>query len=56
MTQQNITIEKARQILGERADTMKDKDVQEILNALYFLCEKAVQNMLETPRKEDNAN
>ena len=55
MIQQNINIEMAREKLGSRADKMKDKDIQEVLNSLYFLCEQVLQGHA-VDRKEIHAN
>lgn len=42
---QNITIEKAREILGKKADCLKDKELQCIIRALYALSESAVKSV-----------
>ncbi|MBI3380262.1 hypothetical protein HY029_05905 [Candidatus Gottesmanbacteria bacterium] len=37
---QKITIQKAREILGERASKMTNDQIEQILNFLYSLCYK----------------
>lgn len=40
-----ISISKARKILGESSNNMTDEKVQSILNYLYFICEKVINNL-----------
>lgn len=54
--ERKITVDLARQKLGDRAKNMKDQDVQEILNSLYFLCEQVVKNVYNNAGKENNAD
>lgn len=41
----NINIDQARKRLGKSVEMMKDKDIQEILNTIYFLCERVVEDI-----------
>jgi len=41
---QKVTITKAREILGKKAENMSDKQVQNILDLLYALSTRALAN------------
>jgi hypothetical protein len=42
MTKQNITVEQARERLGEKFKDMSDKQIEGILNMLYNFAERIV--------------
>jgi hypothetical protein len=42
MTKQNITVEQARERLGDKFKDMSDKQIKEILNMLYNFAERIV--------------
>ena len=46
--EKRVTIKKAREILGAKAESLTDKQVEIILRSLYALCEKVVQNVINT--------
>lgn len=47
MTQQIITIEYARQKLGERGKKMTDKEISNLLSTLRILCNKVIDSVVE---------
>lgn len=47
MTQKLITIEYARQKLGERGKTMTDQQVSDLLNMLRLICNKTIDAVVE---------
>ena len=42
-----ITVEYARQKLGERGKKMTDKQINDILAMLRFICNKAIDGVME---------
>lgn len=42
-----ITIEYARQKLGKKAEQMTDKQIEDLLNLLRVLCNKAISSVVE---------
>lgn len=42
-----ITIDEAREILGERAKTMTDEEVNNLLNTMRLLCNKTIDAVVE---------
>lgn len=54
MIYQNINPKIAREKLGEISRKMSDKDIQEILNCLYFMCDQTVNGLWEKDSKELN--
>lgn len=42
----NITIDQARKKLGEKAKDMTDKQVGQILEVLYILCDRVVKSVI----------
>ncbi len=50
MTQKTITIEHARQKLGERGEKMSDQQIQNLINTLRLLCNKAIDSVIEINR------
>ena len=49
-----ITIEAARQKLGKRGERLTDKQINDILSMLRFICNKAIDGVIEG--KADYAN
>lgn len=47
MTQKEITIEYARQKLGERGKQMTDKEIGNLLSTLRILCNKVIDRVVE---------
>lgn len=47
MYERKISIDDVRKRLGTKSAGLKDKDVQEILNGLYFLCEQVVEQTVK---------
>ena len=47
MTQKEITIEYARQILGERGKKMTDSQIGDLLTTLRFLCNKTIDLVVQ---------
>lgn len=47
MTQKEITIEYAREKLGERAGKMTDKEINDLLTFLRTLCNKTIDGVIE---------
>jgi hypothetical protein len=45
MTKHNITVEQARQRLGDRAKDLSDKQIEGILNMLYTLSERVIKQV-----------
>jgi hypothetical protein len=45
MTKHNITVEQARKRLGDKAQNLSDKQVEGILNMLYTLSERVVNQV-----------
>ncbi len=48
MTQKEITIEYARQRLGEKGKGMTDKQITDLLSTLRLLCNKAIDSVIKT--------
>ncbi|OGH20289.1 MAG: hypothetical protein A3D74_01960 [Candidatus Levybacteria bacterium RIFCSPHIGHO2_02_FULL_37_13] len=46
MEAKTITIEYARQKLGERGRKMTDKEIENLLTTLRFLCNKAIDGVI----------
>ena len=46
--EKRVTVKKARETLGAKAERLTDKQVEIILRSLYALCEKVVQNTTNT--------
>lgn len=38
-----ITVERARQKLGEKGKSMSDQEIQKLLNHLYYICNKTIE-------------
>lgn len=47
MTQKLITIEYAREKLGERGQKMTDQQVSDLLNMLRLICNKTIDAVIE---------
>lgn len=47
MTQKLITIEYARQKLGERGKKMTDKEIENLLSTLRGMCNKLIDSVIE---------
>ncbi len=42
-----ITIEQARQKLGEKGKKMTDQEIQKLLNHLYYICNKTIDYIVK---------
>ena len=51
---QEVTVQRARQILVKRGEKLTDKQINDILNMLRFICNKAIDGAVE--REIDDAN
>jgi hypothetical protein len=47
MEEELITIEQARKKLGERGETMTDREIGNVLNTLRLLCDKTIDAVIE---------
>lgn len=47
MVDKSITIQYARQKLGKKAERMTDRQIEEYLNFLRLLCNKAIDSVIE---------
>ena len=47
MTQKTITIEYAREKLGEKGEKMTDHQVSDLLNMLRLICNKTIDAVVE---------
>lgn len=45
-----ITVKDARKILGEKYKHLSDKDVQSMINFLYVLCERTIEQVVNKPK------
>lgn len=45
--ERNITIKKAREILGEKYVDLSDEKLEQLLDFVYTLCAKTVKGVLE---------
>ncbi len=46
-SQKNIDTDRAREILGAKAKRLKDKDIWEIINSLYFLSSQVINQVVK---------
>jgi len=46
MTKHNITVEQARKKLGNKAQSLSDKQIEGILNMLYILSERVINQVV----------
>ncbi len=51
MTKNTITIEYARQKLGKRAEKMTDEELNNLLNTLRTLCNRAIDSAIHEGEK-----
>jgi hypothetical protein len=52
MTENTITVAMARKKLGRRGEKMTDAEIDKLLQFLRFLCNKAIDSVVE--KKESN--
>jgi hydroxymethylglutaryl-CoA reductase len=41
-----ITVKQARNRLGEKGKKMTDEEIQNLLNHLYYICNKVIENVI----------
>ncbi len=51
-----VTVDQARQMLGEKSKNMKDSDIQSILDFLYLLSNEVIETFWQTSKGDNNAN
>ncbi len=47
-TERNVTIQRAREILGDKGKNLSDKQIEIILRSLYALSERIVHTVTQT--------
>lgn len=41
-----LTVKQARKKLGEKGKRLTDKEIQTILNTLYYICDKIIEDVV----------
>lgn len=47
-----FSIKDARKKLGKRSEELTDKEIQEILNAIYYICDKVIEQVINSRPNE----
>lgn len=47
-----MTIQKAREILGKRAEKLSDKEIQNLINMLEFIANKAIDEVVNSAERK----
>lgn len=47
ITERKVTIDRVREILGTKAANRTDKDLQELINLLYSLCDRITDGVMK---------